>query len=137
MTINNLQLDAATMRAGRLAFVSLAQAGSDYGTVYAALRSAGVHGNATHGFIERLERDTGRRLGGDRPAGAGAGAAKTSAVGDAIAAQYRLRGAKRDLMPGKTKSTGTKVQPCPKCGAPVVDSQRAREGHTRRTGCAG
>ena len=133
MTLNRLQIDAATVKAGEAAFTMLAESGADYARVFSELRNAGVHGNATHKFIAKMERVTGRKLPGERPAGVDRTAVENARIGDAI----RLNRAMRGLVVGVGKATGTRVFQCPKCGAPVVDSQRAREGHRRRTGCSG
>ncbi len=140
MKLGNLQIDAVTMKAGAMAFISLAESGAGYEAVYHELRNAGVHGNATHAFIERLEKATGRKLPGKRPArmtSAERTAKERESITQMIEADRARRGLVYRLMPGRSASTGTKVLPCPKCGAPVVDSDRARAGHTMRTGCEG
>lgn len=133
MTLRRLQLDAATMKAGAAAFTLLAESGADYARVFAELRDAGVHGNATHRFITSMERATGRRLPGDRPADVDRQAVENGLIGEAI----RLNKSARGMVVGRYKATGTRVVSCPTCSAPVVDSQRAREGHCMRTGCKG
>jgi hypothetical protein len=137
LSLSNLQLDAATMKAGALAFISLAEAGAAYVVVYEALRSAGVHGNATHAFIEWMERQTGRQLGGERPAIA-TGLERTAAARAINARVVELDRAKRAaryvVEPGRMASTGSRVVACEICGAPVVDSVRGRLGHAVRMG---
>lgn len=129
MSIRKFGADLNQFAIARERFSALALSGAEYSIVWETLKGIGLHGNAAHGFIRSMERMTKLQLSGERPA-----VANTLAVQrDQIHKEIKMRAEMRRAGIGRIEhATGDRVMNCPACGAPVVDSEKARAAHAAR-----